>query len=487
MRKRLQQQTNELAIRNTELEQQIKESTQQLDLALKAGKLGIWVWDIPTNNVHWSKSVESIFGMPRGSFDGTYEAYLALVHPDDRVILTELIQKALSGEPSYHFEHRTLLPSGEVHWLECDGQMAYEDSKPVTLSGTVRDITERKKAELALLVSEQQYRSLFEQSSDGVILHDVATGTVLAANQALADMLACEVSDLIGTSFADDVHPDEVSDAHKRWNSVLANGHLDPYERRLITHKGEARYFEITGSTINDTVTNKPRFVQVVLRDITERKQIEHQMRAALQEKEILLKEIHHRVKNNLQVVSSLLYLQSQRIPDDNLRELFHESQNRVRAMALVHEQLYQSDNFAQVDFGAYLHTLIDSLFASYGTDETQIVLNLHTNGTLLDVHTAIPCGLMVSEMVSNALKYAFPNNQHGEIAVSMRLEGDLYQLCVKDNGVGIDLNAPIRPGSLGLQLIDRLVDQVSGTLVRTGPPGVINLVQIPRTEIERK
>lgn len=481
-----QEDAQDLTARNTFLERQIKQSNEQLQFAMRAAKLGTWSWDIPTNVVNWSSNVAAIFGLPSDGFDGTFEAYLNLVHPDDRGLLLVLVQQAQQDGIPYHVEHRIISPGDEVRWLECDGQVFFESAQPISLSGTVRDITERKKAEFALQVSEQQYRALFEQSYDGVILHDVATGTVLTANQALADMLSCEVSDLVGTSYLDDVHPDELADAQKRWSRVLVDGHLAPYERRLITHNGEHRYFEITASTIYDTLTRVPRFVQVVLRDITERKQIERQMQVALMEKEILLKEIHHRVKNNLQVVSSLLYLQSQKINDPGLRELFRESQNRVQAMALVHEQLYQSEDFARVDFGAYLRMLISTLFEAYGTDQARISLEIFTDGAHLDVHTAIPCGLMVSEMISNSLKYAFPDNNLGEITVSLRLEDEDYCLIVQDNGIGFNPNTPVRPGSLGLQLVDRLVAQIGGKLNRTGPPGVVNQVNFPQAGKER-
>ncbi|HNB54602.1 MAG TPA: histidine kinase dimerization/phosphoacceptor domain -containing protein, partial [Anaerolineales bacterium] len=265
-----------------------------------------------------------------------------------------------------------------------------------------------------------------------------------------------------------------------RWQQTLDEGFLPPYERRLVTHQGNIRNFEITTTVIYESENQKPRFIQAVLRDITDRKIAEKQLQISLQEKEILLKEIHHRVKNNLQVISSLLYLQAQKIKDENLLELFRESQNRVAAMALVHEQLYQSNNFAQVNFGTYLHTLITSLFESYGAEERQIKLALEADDSTLDVHMAIPCGLLVSEIVSNALKYAFPTDNPGQITVQFGKTGQTYHLLVQDNGIGLPHPHLMRPGSLGLQLIDRLVAQISGTLKRTSPPGTTYSIQFP-------
>ncbi|HNB54751.1 MAG TPA: histidine kinase dimerization/phosphoacceptor domain -containing protein, partial [Anaerolineales bacterium] len=206
--------------------------------------------------------------------------------------------------------------------------------------------------------------------------------------------------------------------------------------------------------------------------DVTEQKKAEAQLRVSLQEKEILLKEIHHRVKNNLQVISSLLYLQSQKIKDERFIDLFRESQNRVAAMALVHEQLYQSNNFAEVNFGRYIRTLASSLFDSYGVDSSQIALGIHTDGSTLDVHTAIPCGLLLSEILSNALKYAFPEARRGRITINFYEEENMCHLWVADDGIGMPAPSHIRAGSLGLQLIDRLVAQIGGTMERNGTPG---------------
>lgn len=219
--------------------------------------------------------------------------------------------------------------------------------------------------------------------------------------------------------------------------------------------------------------------LQGVFQDITERKQAEVQILTSLQEKEILLKEVHHRVKNNLQVISSLLYLQSLEIEDERMLELFRESQTRVSAMALVHEQLYQSENFACVDFGIYLRTLVGSLFEAYGALKMEIALSIETDGTTLDVHTAIPCGLLVSEMVSNALKYAFPEGK-GRITITLCGDGSENLLQVRDDGVGFPENSAIRSRAVGVQLIDRLAAQLGGTLTRGGPPGTVYTLRFP-------
>ena len=193
----------------------------------------------------------------------------------------------------------------------------------------------------------------------------------------------------------------------------------------------------------------------------------EQQIKAALEEKDVLLKEIHHRVKNNLQVISSLLKLQAGFIKDKNDLRLFMESENRVQSMAFIHEQLYQSQNFAQIDFSVYLKGLIDHLFMAYDISRAQITCNMHLATVVLGVDQAAPCGLIVNELVANALEHAFPEGQPGQIDIDLHLlEEKQLRLAISDNGVGIppDLD-PHNIKTLGLQLVALLVNQLDGTL----------------------
>lgn len=198
---------------------------------------------------------------------------------------------------------------------------------------------------------------------------------------------------------------------------------------------------------------------------IEQLQETEGKLQLSLEEKTILLKEIHHRVKNNLQIISSLLYLQSLQLEDDTLLAMFQESQQRVKSIALIHEQLYQTENLARIDFADYVEKLTTQLSRSYKQGHVQLAVNIPT--LPLTVEKAIPCGLMINELVTNAFKYAFPDGQAGTIAIAMQLtqEGQLT-LTVKDNGVGFptDLNWQ-RPKSLGLTLVKTLVKQLHGTI----------------------
>ena len=201
--------------------------------------------------------------------------------------------------------------------------------------------------------------------------------------------------------------------------------------------------------------------------DITERKLAEAQIQASLREKEVLLQEIHHRVKNNLQVISSLLDLQSQQLEEQAMLEVFRESQNRVKSMALVHEKLYQSKNFARINFAEYTESLTNFLFKAYELNSGNVKLELDIDEVNFNIEMAIPCGLIINELVSNALKYAFPNNRSGIIRMVIRSEGNnTYTMIVEDNGVGFPIECDLnKVKSLGLQLVNVLVKQLKGNL----------------------
>jgi two-component sensor histidine kinase len=204
----------------------------------------------------------------------------------------------------------------------------------------------------------------------------------------------------------------------------------------------------------------------VAFQDITSRVQAEDALKASLAEKEVLLKEIHHRVKNNLQIISSLLSLQAGYSQDPHLQAMFEDSQHRIQSMALIHEHLYQASNISRINFGSYVQSLVAQLLESYRHLSPQVTLSTEMAEVHLGIDQAIPCGLLVNELVTNSLKHAFPHGRSGEIHIALRADAGQVTLVVQDTGVGLPEGVDLRAAeSLGLQLVGALTDQLGGTM----------------------
>ncbi len=327
-----------------------------------------------------------------------------------------------------------------------------------------RDVTERRRAEEALRESEERFRSVFEHAAVGICYASLE-GRLLRVNHALCKITGYADTELTRLSFAELSGGEESVDELDHVVSVLRDGIPSFTLTRRYTHKsGKTIWVNMTMSLIRDAA-GKPQSFIGIIENITERKKAEEEIERSLREKELLLKEIHHRVKNNLQIISSLLNLQSEAIRDSEDRSLFRDSQDRIRSMALIHEKLYQTDDFAHVDFQQYLKSLLASLFRSYRLPQVACVE--HIEDIRLNIDAAIPCGLIVNELVTNALKHAFPDGQAGEVCVAFfrNSEGRLV-LEVSDNGVGMPASTDAEmKEQLGLELVSILTKQIDGQL----------------------
>ncbi len=382
-------------------------------------------------------------------------------------------------------EHKTLttfvqsgyrLSNWEDHLVAQDGAHRHvlhnlagtiENGALVRVWGSLSDITERKDAERELRLLAHTITS----TRDSVSITDL-NDRILFVNDAFLSTYGYTEDELLGSDIAK-IRPESTvaQELAQSKEQTLTDG----WYGELMNRRADGSLFPVefwTSVVRNDE--NEPVAMVGVARDITARRVAEEELRSSLREKEVLLKEIHHRVKNNLQVISSLLSLQSEYLKDQEMVKLFKESQNRVKSMALIHEKLYQSRNLAEIDFGDYLRELTAQLFRSYGIGAHGVLLNVNASRVLLAVDRAIPCGIIVNELVTNALKYAFPEGRGGRIDIDLHpVSDDRVQLAVRDNGIGFPVSIDFETSdSLGLTLIRMLADQVQGemTLQQRGP-----------------
>jgi PAS domain S-box-containing protein len=324
---------------------------------------------------------------------------------------------------------------------------------------TARDVTERRRAEDA----HSRLKAIVESTDDAVIGVSLE-GIIETWNTAAEQLFGYLPEEVIGQRMSLLV-PTDLLDEQAQIVEAARSGPVKHYETRRRRKDGTLVDISLAVSPIRDA-NGQLIGVSSIARDITEGKMAERMM-ASLKEKEVLLKEVHHRVKNNLQVISSLLNLQAKHVVDRKALEMFKESQNRVRSIALFHERLYQSKDLAHVEAAEYLKNLIDNLLATYGARPSAVDLRIEPDDVLFGVDVAIPVGLVVNELISNALKHAFPEGKRGRVRVLLHREGqDSYTLQVSDDGIGFPPGLDFRSApSLGLQLVCTLTEQLGGTI----------------------
>jgi PAS domain S-box-containing protein len=322
--------------------------------------------------------------------------------------------------------------------------------------------------ETGLLSSDQFVSRVLDIADDAIISID-QNQRVILFNQGAEKVFGYSAREVFNQPI-DILLPEGFAAQHRRHVRQFAES---PIAARRMGERGEISGRRKDGSSfpaeasISKVDISGRRIYTVILRDVTQRRAADEKLRASLREKEVLLQEIHHRVKNNLQVVSSLLSLQSRGMLDDDIRQKFKESQNRVHSMALIHEQLYQSPSLSAINYPQYTRQLAVHLFRSYRVSESRIELQTHVEDLRLSVDVAVPCGLVINELVSNALKYGFPNGRGGVVRIELRRQPDgLITLTVADNGVGLPEEIGFgNTHTLGLRLVGTLVKQLEGSV----------------------
>jgi PAS domain S-box-containing protein len=321
------------------------------------------------------------------------------------------------------------------------------------------DITEIRKAEQI----NEFFASIVENSQDAIYTRTLE-GEIKSWNTAAAKMYGYTSEEILKRHITI-IYPEFLKDEYHKINKVvLDKGSINLYNTRHITKDRRIINVSASFSLITEKDTGSKTLVSIV-RDISMQTAYEDQLRKSIKEKDMLLKEIHHRVKNNLQIISSLLNLQKGHLSEKNVVESFVESQNRIRAMAMVHEKLYLSGNTAQINIRDYIQELTKFLYLSYPLEEKQIRFYPDIDDELTDIDTTIDIGLIINELMTNALKYAFEGMNEGSISLSIHQKEDLIEICFADNGRGMPEEKLYREDSLGLTIVRSLVEQNNGKL----------------------
>jgi PAS domain S-box-containing protein len=370
-------------------------------------------------------------------------------------------------EISPHYQFKGLSKDGKTKILELYANKIEFECKPA-IQGFILDITEQVAAQETIKQRTRLIETILNNIPMGIIVNDIESGNSNLMNKEFREIFEWEeeklpnVKTLLNKVFKDPEIRKSISSKLKAdikekkpenmfWDSV-----------EIDSRNGDKRFLSIKNIPLYDQ-----KLMILTVQDITERIKTENDLQHSLREKEILLREIHHRVKNNLQTITSLLDLQAESIKDEESKKAFKSSQSRIRSMALIHEKLYKSKNLERIKAREYIQHLIEYLEGTYQTSSSRITIQTEIENLFLNLDVAIPCGLIINELVSNSMKYAFTAMGKGIVNVKLQKQGNkILTLIVEDNGTGIPENVnPVNSHSLGLQLVSLLTKQLNGKL----------------------
>jgi PAS domain S-box-containing protein len=467
-------------IKRKRTEQALQQSEQKYRLLAENVKDVIWTTDLNFRFTFVSPSVVTLSGYTAAeTLDQTIDQILT---ESSLAIAAEVLAREMARESSAEpvdparsviLELEQIRKDGSIIPVEVRAGFLRDGAgQPIGILGVSRDITERRQVEAALRESEQKYRQLVQYAPAGIYEIDFVRQKLISVNDVMCEYTGYSREELLALSPFDLLTDESKSLFAQRLQQGLQGQALPEDVEYKIKAKNGQEYWVLLNARWRYQ-DDRPVGATVVVHNITERKLIEEQIKASLHEKRVLLQEIHHRVKNNLQIISSLLSLQSATVQAPEVLHSFLDSQHRIRSMALIHEKLYRSENLAQIDFADYIRDLTAYLWRAHSAAERGISLNVQAEGILIKIDTAVPCGLILNELVSNALKHAFPEGRTGQIDIELKQENQHLCLMVGDNGVGLPANFDLgQTGSLGLQLVGTLTSQLNGTLEQNSNHG---------------
>ncbi len=505
------------------VEAELKKNQFLLSEAMDMAHMADWEFDVDTGIFTFNDRFYELYATTaerEGGYQMPAEVYMReFTHPDDIAIVADEIQKAFARpEPGYFAlrEHRIIRRDGEIRYIIVRIRVTRNaDGRTIGTHGANQDITERVVAEEALRESEERYRTLIEQLPDYIIVH--REGILLYVNPAGAAQLSYDAKSLIGESLFSKVAPESHEIVRQAVFRRMKGEEVQPYEIEIIAKNGTLRTVLVHGALI--TYDGVPASINVLTditplkqaqdaihkanedlerrvqkrtedlrqanvqltREITARAQAEQEISKSLEEKVLLLREIHHRVKNNLQIITSLLKLQSRFITDHGVQEAIKDTQSRVRAMSLVHERIYRSPEIAEINLKEYLLFLVRQVAQFYNVQPHQVAITVTMPPIMADIDMVTPLGLIMNELVSNSLKHAFPNGRLGSISITGEfIENDRLRFTYHDSGIGMPRDLDWQKSeSLGLRLVNSLADQLDGTITLGEGEGTTFVIDI--------
>jgi len=447
-------------IQNIRTQHKLDENQKIIDNAYKLAQIGTWEYDMISQELSWSTLTKEVHGFDEDHIPDVEHTINLFKAGYDREVFAKAASDAIEREIPFDIELKIISGKGDERWIRATGEPEYKNGKCIRFYGFSQNVTKRKQAEEYVQLSEQRFKSLVQEGADMIAILDTnANYTYMSST--VESVLGFSASELVGECAFDFIHAED----RKRLYDVLSfitskteRIKIEPY--RFKNSAGEWRWLE---TTITD-MRNEPAVGGLVAnsKDVTEREIQRQQLLDSLNEKETLLSEVHHRVKNNLAVVVGLLQLQGDESVGREEAGKLQDCVNRIQTMSQIHEQLYQSSNFSKLNFAENIRRLMDNIFKTFKSDlELEIDTDIET--IQLNINQAIPCSLIINEVLTNIMKHAFLGGSTGKVTIQLSERESIIRINIGDNGIGLPANYNVEEStSLGMTLITVLSAQLN-------------------------
>ena len=391
-----------------------------------------------------------------------------IVHPDDRERAAQRVASYKTEKRVSPTEYRALKKDGTEVPVLFKAVSIHQDGEITGFRASVTDTSRLKRAEAQIRESEKKHREILESLNDTAFRVSLPEGRFEYISKSAKDVFGYEADEFLNNPMLirEIIHPDYLNYFAENWTDLIKGKVPKTHVYQIIDPDGREKWILQSNSGVYDDQNNIIA-IEGLCRDITQQKRAEDQIKASLREKETLLHEIHHRVKNNMTIISSLLSLQKNTLDNQIAREALQDSQNRVQSMSMIHERLYRSDNLSAIDLKAYLTELGRTIFQNYSISN-KVQFKVEAENIMIGAKQASPVGLVVNELIANCLKYAFVDDREGEILLELKSKNENgVEIAISDNGIGIPEGFNLQNAdSLGLKLIKMLVEnQLDGSI----------------------
>ncbi|MEQ8549991.1 MAG: PAS domain S-box protein [Cyclobacteriaceae bacterium] len=428
-----------------------------------------------------SKGIENIWELSREEVSKNTNALFEMIHPDDISGFMDSIEESSKNLTPWKYEYRIIISNGKMKWLSAAGQPKQLDNGTIVWNSLALDVTDRKEAEIALEKTLKQLNLSIRTGKLGIWESGIVSRDLIWNDQ-MFDVFGIDKStfDYKLDTFNKMLHPEDAEYASQEMSRIALGEVVQDVRFRVIRPDGKVKHIYASGAPILNDKGEVEKLLGVNI-DVTHIAEYQAQLEAALDDKEALFKELHHRIKNNLQMVTSLLHIKSTMTKDFYLKSFVNETTAKILSISAIHEQLLQMQGVKELDIKDYLESLCKNLVRTYSYGNLQFELETQIASITLDIDRVLSIGLIVNEIISNTMKYAYPETGSGKIYVFLRNENNESILTVSDDGIGIPTGKTTNmSGSYGMQLISLFTQQIDGTLEIQNTHGTKFIIKFP-------